>query len=411
MPHRAPPFVRPLVFVLVFVAGLVVAWSGVLPNPISKQPARVDRDFRPFWEAWRLVEDEYVDRSAVNPQHMTEGAISGLLASLGDTDHTVYLPREQARRMAEGLSGHMEGIGVIMGLRQGRPVIVTVLPNTPAQKAGVKPGDVMLQADGTDLKDKSLPQITALVKGEAGTELHLTVGRAGETEPITLTITRARIDIPYVSWHMLQGRPVAHVAILEFGEGVDGQLKTALKEAQEQGARGLVIDIRDNSGGLEKEAVAVTSEFLKDGNVYIQQDAHGRQTPKPVQPLGIATDIPLVVLIDEGTASSSEIFAGAIQDHQRGQLVGTTTFGTGTVLQPYPLSDGSEVLLAVAEWLTPNGRRIWHKGITPDVSVALPPGAAILSPDRSGSMTAADLDKSDDKQLVKGLELLGEQVK
>ncbi len=290
-------------------------------------------------------------------------------------------------------------------------MIVAVLPDTPAQKAGVKAGDVLLQAGGKDLKDKSPQQIVQLLVGKAGTELHLTVSRAGEAEPIQLTITRARIDIPYVSWHMLQDRPIAHVAISQFGDGADAQLKTALKEAQDQGAHGLVLDIRDNGGGLEKEAVAVTSEFLKDGNVYIQQDAKGRQTPKPVLPGGIATDIPLVVLIDEGTASSSEIFAGAIQDHKRGQLVGTKTFGTGTVLQAYTLTDGSAVLLAVAEWLTPNGRRIWHQGIIPNVAVALPAGATLLSPDESGRLSVADLDKSTDKQLVKALEVLAAQLK
>ena len=410
MPHRAPPFVRPLVFVLVFAAGLVAAWSGVLPNPISHQPAWVEHDFRPFWEAWRLVEDEYVDRSAVNPQHMADGAISGMLDTLGDTGHTAYLPR-RAHRLDEDLSGKMEGIGVRVGMRQGRAVIVAVLPGTPAQQAGLKPGDQLLQVDGKDLKEKSLTQIIEMVVGKAGTQLQLTVGRGSPEQSITLSITRAQINVPFVSWHMLQDRPLAHVAILQFGEKVDDQLKEAIKAARDQGARGLVIDIRPIPAASKRRRWPLPASSSRTATSTCTRTAQGRQTPKPVLPGGIATDIPIVVLIDEGTASSSEIFAGAIQDHKRGQLVGTKTYGTGTVLQPYRLSNGSAVLLAVAEWLTPNGRRIWHEGIKPDVPVPLPQGATILLPDESGKMSAADLDKSDDKQLVKGVEVLGGQVK
>src|SRR5262249_52496784 len=145
----------------------------------------------------------------------------------------------------------------------------------------------------------------------------------------------------------------------------DAELRKAVEEARQKGARGLVIDLRFNPGGLKEQAVAVTSEFLTGGDVFIEQDAHGRRTPVPVKPGGTVTDLPIVVLIEEETASSAEIFAGAIQDHKRGKLVGAKTFGTGTVLQPYTLSDGSAILLATSEWLTPDGRRIWHEGITP----------------------------------------------
>ncbi|HKI32577.1 MAG TPA: S41 family peptidase [Gemmataceae bacterium] len=408
--HRSPWLAGP-VFLVVFATGLLLGWSGLLPNPLSGQPARVQHTFTPFWEAWRLVEDNYVDRQAVKPRPMTEGAIRGMLDSLGDTGHTTYLTPEEARRMEDDLKGHMEGIGVRIGERQGRPTALAVLPGTPAEKGGVKPGDVLLQADGKDLKGKSPEQIVEMVTGKAGTELTLTVSRAGESQPLTLTLTRAHITVPDVGWHMLQGRPVAHLSILSFGEKVDEQLRTALDEARKAGARGLVLDVRLNPGGLKDQAVAVTSEFLKDGNVFIEQDAQGKQTPLPVKPGGTATDVPLVVLIDEGTASSAEIFAGAIQDHHRGKLVGTKTFGTGTVLQPFELSDHSAVLLAVSEWLTPDGRQIWHKGITPDVPVALPSGAAVILPEESGRMSRADLDKSSDKQLLRALEVLGEQIK
>lgn len=411
MPRHLPWFARAAALGVVFAAGLFIGWSGFLPNPISRQPAGVQGTFRPFWEAWRFVESDYVDRSAVDAERMKDGAIAGMLDSLGDTGHTAYLTRDEAERMADDLSGHMEGIGVRLSPRQGRPTIIAVLPDSPAQKAGVKPGDVLQEVDGKDLKDKSLTQIVQLVVGKAGTEVKLTVSREGRADPVTLTITRAVIEVPVVAWRMLPGRPAAHVAIRSFGEKADEQLKEALAKARNAGARGLVIDVRANTGGLKNQAVAVTSEFLKDGDVFIEQDARGRQTPVPVKPGGTAADIPLVVLIDEGTASSSEIFAGAIQDHGRGKLVGTKTFGTGTVLQPHELSDGSAILLAVAQWLTPKGRKIWHEGITPDVPVPLPAGATIVLPEESGRLSAAELARSEDKQLLKALEILGEQLR
>src|SRR5262249_8523499 len=168
----------------------------------------------------------------------------------------------------------------------------------------------------------------------------------------------AKVEVPSVSWHMLPGVPVAHLAIESFGDQTDTQVKAAVADARKHGARGLLLDLRGNPGGLKKQAVEVTSEFLKHGIVFIEQDAQGRRQEVPVIAGGVATEIPVVVLTDEGTASSAEIFAGAVQDHKRGKLVGTHTFGTGTVLEPFPLSDGSAVLLAVAEWLTPSGQVI-----------------------------------------------------
>jgi carboxyl-terminal processing protease len=411
MSRRALSWSSPALFLLFFFLGLLAGWSGLLPNPITRQPALVGPKFKPFWEAWDLVEEHYVDRQAVNTRRMTEGAITGMLDSLGDTGHTAYYTPEEAERMEQDLKGQMVGIGVRLTERQGRPTIVAVLPDTPAQKGGLKPGDVLLKVDGNDLKDKSVTQIVEMVVGKADTPVKLTVSRAGETEPLTLTLTRAQIQVPDVSWHMLQGRPVAHVGIQQFGQNADEDLKKAIDGARQQGARGLVVDVRFNPGGLKDQAVAVTSEFLKDGDVFLEQDSRGRKTPVPVKPGGVATDIPIVVLIDEGTGSSSEIFAGAIQDHKRGQLIGEKTFGTGTVLQPYDLSDGSVVLLAVSEWLTPDGRRIWHEGIKPDVPVALPPGATVLLPDESGAMSREELDKASDKQLLKAIAVLEEALK
>jgi carboxyl-terminal processing protease len=256
----------------------------------------------------------------------------------------------------------------------------------------------------------SLDRIAAMVRGKAGTEVHLKILRPGETQPLDFTITRAHVDVPDVTWHMLPGVPIAHVAIEEFGDKAHDQLQKALTEAQAQGAKALILDVRTNPGGLKDQAVAVTSMFLKNGVVFIEQDSKGHETKVPVKPGGEWTDIPLCLLIDQGTASSSEIFAGALQDYGRGKLIGARTYGTGTVLMPYRLSDDSAVLLAVSEWLTPKERRIWHEGIKPDIAVPLPEGVSILLPETAGNLSAEDLAKTEDKQLLKALEVMKEQV-
>ena len=219
--------------------------------------------------------------------------------------------------------------------------------------------------------------------------------------------------MPDVSWHMLPGEAYAHIAIQEFGEQADAQLREALQGAKEHGAKGVLLDLRGNPGGLKDEAIKVTSEFIAKGDVFIDVDEKGNRTPVPVdagKPGPVALDVSLVVLIDGGTASAAEITAGALQDYERGKLVGERTFGTGTVLEPFKLSDGSAILLATSEWLTPKGRQIWHQGITPDVEVALPEGASVLLPEMEGDLDAAAFQRTEDVQILKALQLLKDQV-
>jgi carboxyl-terminal processing protease len=255
-----------------------------------------------------------------------------------------------------------------------------------------------------------LQQIVEQVRGEAGTEVKIRVIHEGQTAPVEVAITRGKVEVPDVTWHMLPGESFAHIGMESFGDKADEQLRAALSEAREQGSKGVILDLRGNPGGLKDQAVEVTSEFLKGGDVFIDQDAHGKQTAVPVKPNGTAIDVPLCVLIDGGTASAAEICAGALQDYNRAKLVGERTFGTGTVLQPFALSDGSAVLLATSQWLTPKGRQIWHKGIAPDVEVALPEAVSILLPEMEDGMDAAGFKASDDAQLHKALETIQKQV-
>jgi carboxyl-terminal processing protease len=216
-------------------------------------------------------------------------------------------------------------------------------------------------------------------------------------------LTRARITVNNVTWQKLPGTTIAHLRIAGFSQGISRDLRQTLTEMQQQGVTGIILDLRNNPGGLLDEAVNTTSQFLSSGDVLLEKDAQGTTTHINVRSGGAATKIPMVVLINNGSASASEIVAGALQDAKRATLIGEATFGTGTVLQEFSLSDGSALMLAVQEWLTPNGRVIWHKGITPDQTVTIPATANILTPESERDLTAPQLQASDDQQLVRAL--------
>ena len=396
---------------LLFLAlGLVggVALDRVADAALRSQNAGLN--FGLIDQAWNLIHQHYVDRAAEQPRRMTYGAISGMVDSLGDTGHSRFLSPEMVKEMAELERNNYQGIGAYVGLKSGRVVIVAPLDGSPAQRAGLKPGDVILRVNGREINGLPLDQVVALISGPAGTSVVLSIlsPRSGQTRQMTLT--RALIKIQDVSWHMLPGTKVADVRIANFGKGAAVQLRHALTAAKKDSATGIVLDLRNNPGGLLVEAIAVASQFLKDGNVLIVKNAAGRENPVPVKRGGEATKIPMVTLVNSGTASAAEIVAGALQDADRSQLVGETTFGTGTVLREFNLSGGAALLLAVEEWLTPAGHVIWHKGITPNVVVALPAGVSPLLPEMTQGMNAKQLGRSGDAQLLRALELLRHPV-
>jgi carboxyl-terminal processing protease len=406
------PYPLFLLLLAAFAAGALADRAGLIPTLSWRQPPGTAQTFAPFWEAWKVVHEEYVERKDLDDKVLAEGAIRGMVNALGDEGHTTYLTPEEWQNMQSSLQGELEGIGATIGLRKRRLTIMNTLPDSPARKAGLRAGDVLLKVDGKDVADLSLEQIVQDVRGPANTKVRLTIQRKGASAPLDFTLTRARVTIPAVTWHLLPGAPLAHIALHEFSDQADGHLKEALAQARKQGAKGLIVDVRNNPGGLAEQAVAVTSEFLKPPDiVFIEQDAHGHRKDILVSSKGgAAGDLPVVVLIDEGTASSAEIFAGALQDYGRARLVGTRTYGTGTVLQDFPLIDGSALLLAVDEWLTPKGRRIWHEGITPDVVVEMPADAPLLEPGEEADLTAAGLAHTEDKQLLKAYEMLCKEI-
>lgn len=389
-----------------FTAGVAAERSSIVPGAVQVQPEELRGQFSVFWETWRLIHDNFVGKSTLTDQQLTYGAVNGLVGALGDEGHTRFLSPEEAAFQASEIAGEFEGIGAQMGVRDGYPIIVAPLDDSPAQRAGLQAGDIVVQVDGQSVTGLSLDKIVAMVRGPRGTTVNLTVIHSGESALTEITVERDKIQVHPVSWAQIPGTRLGYLRISQFTATVNQELVKALGEMRTAGVQGLVVDVRSNPGGLLDQAISVTSQFLSSGNVLVEEDAQGNRKPHPVVPGGRATDLPMVTLIDLGTASAAEIFAGAIQDQKRGQVVGETSFGTGTVLTPFSLSDGSVLLLGTAQWLTPSGREIWKHGIVPDERVPMPAGATHLTPAKMKGMTPEQLGSSGDAQLLKAVALL-----
>jgi carboxyl-terminal processing protease len=389
-----------------FVAFTLTRQAPSTSFPSNKIPSDATSDFGLMAEAWNAIHAHYVDKSAEEPRTLTYGSISGMVDALGDTGHSVFLSPEMIKEEETFIKGQYQGIGLEVRMKAGHVVIVTPFDGSPAQKSGLLPGEIIMDVNGRNVMNLTLLQVVHEILGPVGTQVTLTVmdPKTGATRKVTMT--RASITINSVSWHRLPGTEVAHLRIARFSEGMTKDLKKALKEIQQQGLKCIVLDLRNNPGGIFREAVSTASQFLSGGNVLLIKNAEGRIKPVGVEKGGLAKDIPMVVLVNGGTASAAEIVAGALQDAGRARLVGETTFGTGTVLQEFPLSDGSALLLAVEEWLTPDGHTFWHKGITPNLVVALPEGVFPVLPEEEIGMTPRDLQNSKDSQLLDALNLV-----
>ncbi len=396
-----------VVVALSFGAGVWAApyvRAQVLPAPTP--PSDVQQQFAPFWQAWDLVEQHFAFKANIDHRKMVYGAIQGMLDSLDDEGHTRFLSPEELKLEESNLKGQFEGIGAEVTTREGRPTIVAPLEGSPAERAGLRAGDVIVRVDGADVSELSLSEVVNRIRGPKGTTVRLHVLHPGDSALTEVAVVREQIAVQMVTWAMVPGTSVAHVRISQFGQRADAELRQAIGEARAAGATGLVVDVRNNPGGLLDQAIAVTSEFQGTGNVLLQEDREGRRRPFPVRRGGLALDLPLVVLTNEGSASAAEIFAGAMQDNGRAVVVGARTFGTGTVLSSFPLEDGSAVLLGTAQWLTPRGKAIRKQGIEPDHPVALPPGAELISPRVERSLSPDQLRQSRDTQLLRAVELV-----
>ncbi len=401
-----------LVFGLMFMVLVFGAGSGYLlaqartPATSCQQTPEVCADFEIFWQAWDLAQNRFVDPDAVDAAAMTEGAINGMLDSLGDQGHTRFLSAEDAQRWQESLSGEFEGIGAYLNVRDGVAIIVRPIEGSPAEQAGLLAGDIILAVDGSETDGMTIDEVVTRVRGPKGTSVTLTVLHPGAELPVDVDIQRNRIEVPNVTWRMLPN-DVAFIQLSSFSERATEELQDALTQAQNQGARELILDLRNNPGGFLNEAIGVASQFLpKDTPVLIEEDRADNRTTTTARSGGVALDMPMVVLVNINTASSAEIVSGALQDAGRAEIIGVPTTGTGTVLTTFTLTDGSRVLLGTSQWRTPGGRLIRETGIEPDVEVVLAPGSQPLSPVDAAELSAQAIKESDDTQLIAALEML-----
>jgi carboxyl-terminal processing protease len=324
--------------------------------------------FDVFWEAWSFVQEQFYG-DVPQEQDRVYGAIRGMVETYGD-ENTAFIEPSRAAIFREDVSGSFEGIGAAVRMDEmGRLIIAEPFTGQPAAEAGLQRGDAVLAVDGTSLQGLSLYEAIGLIRGPAGTNVVLTISRENVDEPFDVTVERAQIEIEVVSSERLEN-DIGYVQLTDFSRGATEKLAKAIQDLQAQGQlKGLVLDLRNNPGGLLDEAILVSSQFVKEGVITIERLKEDQEQKFGARPGGVALDVPLVVLVNRGSASASEIVAGAIKENNRGTILGEQTFGKGTVQIPHALSDGSELRVTVAEWLTPSGQQISGEGIVPDIYV------------------------------------------
>lgn len=339
-------------------------------------PADDRAAFAPLWEVYDILQRDYYARP-VDAEALAEGAVQGMLAALDDP-HSRYLSPDDEQAARQAMEGNIEGIGAEVAYEDGRITIVAPYEGSPAAAAGLKPGDVLLAADGVSLVGMDMAEAIDLVRGPAGTSVRLLVGRDGDT--FEVLIERDVIRVPSVYGEMLDVG-IAYVRLSRFGNTTAEELADTLRALTDDQPMGMILDLRGNPGGGLEAAVDVADHFLDEGLILVEEFGEGREKRHRASSAGLAEDVPLVVLVDEGSASASEVIAGAISDRERGVLIGTTTYGKGTVQTWRSLSNGGGVRITIARWLTPDGRWIQDEGLEPDFHVAMPEAAADESAD------------------------------
>lgn len=360
-------------------------------------------------EAREIIQQHFVIQELATDENLQTGALAGMVDILGDTGHSRFMTPAMVEEQHNYTAGEFEGIGAYVEMRDGLVTVVSPIDNSPAQAAGVQPGYIVMEVDGEDMTNgMTLQDVVDRIVGPAGTEVTIKFFDPETSEEVVMTIKRARIELENVTSTMLPGTSLAFIRIAGFSRDVGKDLAAAIDAAEAQGVTGIILDLRNDPGGLLDEAIAVAGQFLPpDSVVVLRQDAQENIREERTSGKDESTALPLVVLINQGSASASEIVSGALQDHQRATLVGETTFGTGTVLNEFPLSDGSAILLATEQWLTPDGRVIWREGIVPDELVELTGPVRLVVPATADDLTAEELATSEDAQLLRAIELLG----
>lgn len=384
-----------------------------VPKSVTNQstPTSVDVDFGLFWDVWSRMFRYYIDSASLDPQKMVWGAISGMVNAAGDP-YTAFFPPKENQEFKEDLGGEFQGIGAQLGTKDNRVVVIAPLKGMPAEKAGIKPGDWILKVGDEETIGWTVNQAVEKIRGPQGTTVRLTILHSDSPKPVELTIRREVITVPSVeSWV----KPIAEISEIKdstvsaaikqktdriaylrlsrFGDHSNEDWETAvsdiLKEQKGRSFKGMILDLRNNPGGYLDGSVFVASEFLKNGVVVSQVNSDGTKQEYPVNRRGKLLSIPLIVIINKGSASASEIVAGALQDTKRAKVVGEVSFGKGSVQTPHELPGGSSVHITTGKWLTPKGTSISQKGITPDFVIS-----------------ADEMTEIDDPQLAKAIEVL-----
>ncbi|HOJ02048.1 MAG TPA: S41 family peptidase [Anaerolineaceae bacterium] len=395
-------FLKTILIVFVSLAGLSAAFYGGMwagsglglvkgeqPSYLTSSDPELADLFAPFFEVWDIIHEQYIDQP-VDDEKLMQSAIGGLMEGLGD-EHSSYMDPETYQQVNAPLVGSYTGIGAWVDTSGDSLVIIAPMPGSPAEAAGIQSGDTVIAIDGKDMSGVDPSVVLQSILGPADTVVTLTIVREGVDQPFDVSITRAEIEIPVIEYEMLENN-IAYIYLLQFSANAGEEVRSALNELLAQNPAGVILDLRDNTGGYLDAAFDVTSAFISDGLIMIEETGDGSQQTYYAYGNAVAPDIPLVVLVNGGSASASEIAAGAIQDRGRGTLVGTTTYGKGSVQNWIELQgDNGAIRVTIARWLTPNGRQINKVGLDPDVEV---------------EYTEEDAEAGIDPQLEKAIEIL-----
>ena len=361
---------RTILVLILLIVGVFVGFVIGQQNSSSTTPQKSEStsglDFNLLDTVYGIIRNEYVNQPA-NLKQLEYGMIRGLVAGLGDPNSN-FMDPEETRAFQENLSGEFEGIGIEIAIKEEQLTVVAPIPNSPAERAGLESGDSIVQIEETLASTLTLDEAVQLIRGPRGTEVTLLVARDGEFEAQAFSIVRETIEIESVAYELREDG-IAHIHIARFGEDTARVLEGIAREILESDARGVVLDLRGNPGGFLETSVEVASLFIEEGTIVTEEYGDGRKQEYSASGNALLKDVPLVVLVDEGSASASEIVAGALQDYGRAQLVGTKTFGKGSVQELKPLEDNTSLRLTVALFVLPEGRKIDHEGILPDVEI------------------------------------------
>jgi carboxyl-terminal processing protease len=380
-------FVSVFALAIAFGAGYGLGFKGLLTNLLGYPEVKIDRtlpadkkelNFSLFWRTWDTLNAKYYDKEKLIPAKMVYGAISGMVSSIGDP-YTVFLPPSENKVIQEDLKGSFEGVGIQLGFKGTQLAVIAPLPGSPAEKAGVMAGDLIVgikdEGKGVDIKNTqnmNLETAVETIRGDKGTTVTLTLVREGVDEPLSVDIVRDTLDVPSVALtYVGENKDIAHLSVYRFAAETQGEWDNAVTEILKNGQpKGIILDLRNNPGGYLQGAVDLATDFLDSGTVVvIEEDANKSRIEYKVEKLGRLKKTKLVVLINKGSASASEILAGALRDQKKVQLIGDTSFGKGTIQEPEELDDGSGLHITIARWLTPNGTWVNEKGLEPDVKV------------------------------------------